>query len=272
MYIDYNKILAKINDYAIEKIYDIIEKYGALLHNRQLELLNNLIAGNQVIVIHSNDDKVKEHFKDETIPPASGPRSWGDGLIHIYPFVYDSLSTDEIIEKYINEGIITHELFHYIIQLDKLNNDPKYHQYYSYLNEGFVQYFTEQIEGPKNSCNYRRNVDFVTDLLNELNNNTKSILNCTLDEDELNIINKAHHNYCLEEAFMKDLNDYLMSVAAKTSISHEKLVNYYKKMSINDIKKDIYDQLLIINDEELKKEFDSLITNYEYNKEKKANC
>lgn len=265
------KISESLNNYAIDKLYEIIEKYGARLEDECLERFNNLIANNKVIVSHYMDEKVMKHFDGDSIPPASGPRSWEDGLIHIYPFVFEIQETEKIIEKYINEGIITHELFHYIISLDTINNIREYDQYYSYLNEGFVQYLTEDLEGKEYALsNYRRNVEFVKKLLRRLDNNIKGIINKRLDKDDIEIINQMYQDYINEKEFMDNLNHYLKNVSDKTNIPYDRLVNYYRTKSIEAIKEDIYNQLLQINDLELKKEFDNLVELYENRQNKKA--
>ncbi len=204
MDLNLSKISAILNDYAIDKIYDIIEKYGSLLNDEQLELLNDLITSNRIIHVDYDCEKVRNHYANEQIPPASGPRSWGDGLIHIYPFTFENKTTEEVIKKYITEGIITHELFHYLISLDTLNTNPEYNEYYNYLNEGFAQYLTEQIEGREiESYSCRRNVEFVKDILNKTNNNIKGILNKQLSEEEINLINEIYKEYNKEQEFRK---------------------------------------------------------------------
>ena len=207
MDLNLSKISSILNDFAIDRIYEIIEKYGFQLNNEQLELFNALITSNRVIRVDYDSEQVRNHYANEQIPAASGPRSWGDGLIHIYPFIFENKTTEEIIEKYITEGIITHELFHYLVSLDTLNNNPEYDMYYSFLNEGFVQYLTEQIEGREiESSNYRSNVEFVKGILNKMNNNTKGILNKQLSENEINLINEMYKEYINEQESRNNLN------------------------------------------------------------------
>lgn len=271
MELNTSKIYEKLNDYAVDKLYEIIEKLGYQLKDEYLETFNVLIANNKVISVHIKNEEVMKHFEGDSIPPASGPRSWKDGLVHIYPFIFDIEDTETVIEKYMNEGIITHELFHHIITLDTLNETQEYDQYYSYLNEGFVQYLTEELEGREfTSSNYRRNVEFVKELLKRLDNNIKGIMNKRLSDDEVDIINEMYEDYMIEREFMNSLNDYLKIVSTKTSIPFDKLKNYYGTKSIKAIKEDIYNQLLKIDDDDLKKEFDKIVELYDNRQNKKA--
>lgn len=270
---EYNtsSISDRLNDYAIDRIYEILERYGSILSDDYIETFDTLIATNRVITVHAMDEEVMKHFDGNSIPPASGPRSWEDGLVHIYPFIYKNTKNEQVKDIYINEGIITHELFHYLIRLDELNSNPEYNDYFSYLNEGLVQYLTEKLEGRKfTSSNYRRNVEFVKVLLNKLDNNLKGIINRRLDKEELDIINGMYQEYVMEQSFINDLNNYLIKVSNKTNIPHEKLVNYYKTKSIQEIKEDIYVHLLNLNDEELTKEFDNIVDSFESKNNKKA--
>lgn len=105
---------------------------------RQFE---NSIINNKIIEPSQKDINI---FK-ENITSAHRPRVKKDGMIHIYPYIYNK-DTEWIIKHYINEGILTHELCHYIIKLDFKSLDESEEKLGHFINEGAVQLLTELID------------------------------------------------------------------------------------------------------------------------------
>lgn len=117
--INYIKLNEMFNNYAIDKIYDILEKYGAHASEEVIEEIENKIITNKIIVTDYPSPEDDELF-NHNVPLAHGGRTKNDGLIHIYPYVIckDFNTTDELYKHIIESGIITHEIFHFFIKLD----------------------------------------------------------------------------------------------------------------------------------------------------------
>lgn len=146
--IEYVKLSEMFNDYAINKLYDILEKYGIHASKETIEDLENKIINNKIIIINHPSIEDNKRFNND-IPIAHGGRVKEDGLIHIYPYVacQNVFNTKELFQHIIDNGIITHEIFHYFIHLDNENiDDQEKESFIHFINEGLVQSYTEEHE------------------------------------------------------------------------------------------------------------------------------
>lgn len=165
-FLDYEKIKLEINQYAKSKLKSIVERYGDLFSSNVSSVIENLL--NKDIVIVDKPSELDFINMKGDIPSAHGGRTKNDGFIHIYPYVFRDLSSEEIIKKYQESFVITHELFHYIFKLDfyDIINDDDFN---GFITEGIVQYFTELFEGRKTEdVNYRKNVELAEEFVDHL--------------------------------------------------------------------------------------------------------
>ena len=78
MEIDYKKIDTELNMFAIDVIYEILDKYSSLISEKDKETFIEKITNNRVIVVDM-PSKEDEIFFEGNIPKAHGPRAKKDG-------------------------------------------------------------------------------------------------------------------------------------------------------------------------------------------------
>lgn len=239
--IEYVKLNEMLNDYAIDKLYDILERYGANADEKTFEELENKILANKIIIVdhpNSEDDK----FFNNNIPIAHGPRTKNDGLIHFYPYVRckNANSTDELFNQIIESGIITHEIFHFFIKLDDPSiTDAEEEEFTHYITEGMVQLYTEEHEKKQfNDSEYRKNVNLANKLRSLIPKDisTKTIFrnNYTNIKKMYPDTEKVYEYFKIEKEFLRHFMELLNEVEEKTGINHQELYRRYKKYTIEE--------------------------------------
>lgn len=249
--LDYDKIQQKINDYAVDTIYEIVEKYGKYLSKEQIMQFENIIIGNKAVIVDKNIE-LDSKFFNGNIPSAHGPRTKNDGFIHVYPYTIKNKNTSEIIEHYIKSGIIKHELFHYIIRLDFKDDNKELEEFSHYLNEGMVQLFTEMDNKIiDNNCEYRKNIALAQKLLQLLNGtlpfnkNLKELMN---NDNLYYLFNEYLKIKDIENmivTFLEQLNQYI-------KFDIPTIIRRLKRYSIDDSFKYLENEVMQLNDIEIK--------------------
>lgn len=254
MEIDYGFIDTQINDYAINIVYEILEKYQHFLNDEIINTLTNRIVENRIIKVNE-PSKIDESFFKGNIPTAHGPRAKNDGYIHVYPYKYKQMTTEEILNKYIDH-IIIHELYHFLIKLDikeAVNQDEI--DFGHYITEGMVQLFAEMHTKKDFSSNYRKNVDNARIIYEACQNNLSLIFQNNYKEiflqyPELNIV---FENYKKEKEFNAKLESFFNKIAPKINIQPKRLIEKAKSYSIDEVIIKLKDFLeKVLNPEELK--------------------
>lgn len=239
MNIDYELIDKKINYFAMDIISDIISSFAGQLRKEDEANLWILLNEKRIVIVDkpSIEDDL---FFDNNIPSAHGPRTKGDGYIHIYPYTYPHLSTEEIIQRYIDH-IITHEIFHYIIKLDIKGNysNPEI-DFGHYITEGMVQLMTERLQNYKDrTSNYRKNVDAASIILDKLIDNDD--LPLIFQKNYKDIFEKylelyhIYENYLKEKEFEEKIKPILTDIALKTNWEPKRLISKIKMRSSSEL-------------------------------------
>lgn len=239
--INYPKLDEMLNNYAIDKLYDILEKNGAHASEEIIEELEKKIITNKIIIVDYPNPKDDEFFNHK-IPIAHGGRTKNDGFIHIYPYIRckDYNNIEELYEFIIQSGIITHELFHYFIHLDDdLLDDEELKEFSHFINEGMVQAFTEEHENKMfPNIEYRKNIQLANKLRNIIPKeySTKTIYRNTYT----NICKKYPEAYEVFKdykkliTFLNSFKDILKELEKKLDINHLDLYNRYNKYSVEE--------------------------------------
>lgn len=239
--IEYVKLNEMLNEYAIDKLYDILERYGANINKETFEELENRILDNRIISVdHPSLDDNK--FFNNNIPLAHGPRTKNDGLIHIYPYTRCKNVTDtqELFNKIIESGIITHELFHFIIKLDDKNiTDQEEDEFTHYITEGMVQLYTEEHEKKEfTNSEYRKNVILAKKLRSMIPQGcaTKTIFknNYTNIHKMYPETEEIYEQYKKEKYFLTRFINILKEIEEIIGISHQDLYRRYKRYTIEE--------------------------------------
>ncbi len=278
MNINYLKIEEELNSYAIEAIYDIMEKCGKFMTQEEFEAYEKGILENKVIIVNRpsvDDDK----FFKGNVPVAHGPRTKKDGYVHVYPYRYKNQNTDQIIDNYINGSIILHELYHYIIRLDIKNSNEKTRiRFGHYITEGMVELFTELHNKQKATrWSARRNVDAAEKIYNILldKSDIKLIFQCNIEEifskyPELEII---YEDYLKECKFVEGLTNILESLREHASIDTKRIIARFNRYSllegIENIKLESENFLDEVDANYFNKQIDELYTSIYEDKEKR---
>lgn len=232
MNIDYEKIDKVLNDYAINKIYDILSYFKNFISTDVTEKFENAILNNKIINVNKPSQKDTAFFNN-SIPYAHGPRTKNDGMINIYPYLYKK-NTDEIINTYINEGIITHELMHFIIILDFKDENKLNEEFGHYINEGMVQLFTEQLDKKKfENVEYRKNIELAEDLLKIapidkiLSNSLKNILS---NEEFL----QMRKLYIKQKKLIKKIEELVDKISTHYAIDSKTIIRSFKRKTTRE--------------------------------------
>jgi len=175
-----------------------------------------------MIVVHKDDFHLQEQYKKDgnvmNTPLAHGGRVFNDGKIHFYPCILNVSSFEDI--AYQCESILIHELFHYFIRPQYINeeNFPELAGVTNFIGEGLVDMYAldfmkrynlfqkdESENRRKYNSEYARNVLYVRDLLNSTISNlelrNKIVFNAGI-EDFLNMSPYAkefYTTYCRKE-------------------------------------------------------------------------
>lgn len=280
MNINYLKIEEELNTYAIETIYDIMEKCGKFMTQEEFEAYEKCILENKVVIVNRPSATDDEFFKGN-VPVAHGPRTKKDGYIHVYPHKYKNQDTEQIVNNYINGAVILHELYHYIIKLDIKNAEDKIRiRFGHYITEGMVELFTELHNKQKvTRWAARRNVDAAEKIYNTLldKNDIKAIFQCNFEDifakyPELEII---YEDYKKECKFMEGLTSILEETKEKTSISPKKIIARFNRFSllegIENIKLESENYLDESDATNFRKQIDELYASIYESKEKRLN-
>lgn len=278
MYINYIELDEKLNAYAIDALYDLMEKCGKYLTEEQFSMFENIILKDKIITVEKPNKEDEEFFKGN-IPFAHGPRTKNDGLIHVYPYKYENQTTDEILENYIKNGVIIHELYHYVIKLDiNYSEDEMRIKFGHYIEEGMVQFFAELHKKEKsNMWTARRNVDKAERIYNTLlkNGDIASIFKHNFEEifemyPELEIL---FEEYKKEEEFMQCLESIINRLSDIMPIDTKRLLSRFNRRSladgINYLKDESIKYLESVDAEDFNKEIDTIYSNIFGNKEKR---
>lgn len=230
MEINYDKIDKELNDFAIDKIYELLSIFGDDITPAAKEQFENAVIKNRIIAVDQPSNENMDFFKGN-IPPAHGPRTKEDGMIHIYPYIYDK-DTNLLIKHYIDEGILTHELCHYIIKLDFESPDKSETDLGHFINEGAVQLLTEQIDNKKyQGVEYRKNVELARILLTKIP--TKNIFRGNLKEilsPEQFI--EIKEEYLKQKTFTEEINNLVTRIGTIYNLDYQSIVRRLKRMTI----------------------------------------
>jgi len=173
-----NRLQEYLNKRADEYLKLIIEEFGNLsIKNEKGEIISNAeqLILNNIVVVENNDVRLQEQYKKEGIidetPLAHGGRVFDDGKIHFYPNTLKETPAEEI--PYKCESLLIHELFHYFIRPQQINenNNPELKGINSFIDEGIADMYARDFMikhniFPKYDSNYGRNVLYVRDLFN----------------------------------------------------------------------------------------------------------
>lgn len=239
MAIDYQLIDEKVNSYAMNVISDILADHSQNIKKEAEEILWQRLKEKRIIIVDKPNIEDDLFFNNE-IPTAHGPRTKADGYIHIYPYKFPSLSSDELIKRYIDH-IITHEIFHYIIKLDIDDSyTPDEVAFGHYITEGMVQLMTEKHQGKLDrTSKYRKNVDnarIIFDKCQETNdlsiifqNNYKQIF------DSHPELTGTYDTFLKEKELEEKLTPILTEVASKTKWEPKRLISKLKMSSSDEL-------------------------------------
>lgn len=269
MEINYDKIDKELNDFAIDKIYELLSIFGDDITPAAKEQFENAVIKNRIIAVDQPSNENMDFFKGN-IPPAHGPRTKEDGMIHIYPYIYDK-DTNLLIKHYIDEGILTHELCHYIIKLDFESPDKSETDLGHFINEGAVQLLTEQIDNKKyQGVEYRKNVELARILLTKIP--TKNIFRGNLKEilsPELFI--EIKEEYLKQKTFTEEINNLVTRVGTIYNLDYQSIVRRLKRMTILEtigyLKEEISKLPNTLEKDEFLKEIDEISKSFNIEKE-----
>ena len=269
MEINYDKIDKELNDFAIDKIYELLSIFGDDITPAAKEQFENAVIKNRIIAVDQPSNENMDFFKGN-IPPAHGPRTKEDGMIHIYPYIYDK-DTNLLIKHYIDEGILTHELCHYIIKLDFKSPDKSETDLGHFINEGAVQLLTEQIDNKKyQGVEYRKNVELARILLTKIP--TKNIFRGNLKEilsPEQFI--EIKEEYLKQKKFTEEINNLVTRIGTIYNLDYQSIVRRLKRMTILEtigyLKEEISKLPNTLEKDEFLKEIDEISKSFNIEKE-----
>lgn len=269
MEINYDKIDKELNDFAIDKIYELLSIFGDDITPAAKEQFENAVIKNRIIAVDQPSNENMDFFK-ENIPPAHGPRTKEDGMIHIYPYIYDK-DTNLLIKHYIDEGILTHELCHYIIKLDFESSDKIESDLGHFINEGAVQLLTEQLDKKTHKgVEYRKNVELARILLTKIP--TKNIFRGNLKEilsPEQFI--EIKEEYLKQKTFTEEINNLVTRIRTIYNLDYQSIIRRLKRMTVSEticyLKEEIYKLPNILEKEEFLKEIDEISKSFNIEKE-----
>lgn len=269
MEINYDKIDKELNDFAIDKIYELLSIFGDDITPAAKEQFENAVIKNRIIAVDQPSNENMDFFKGN-IPPAHGPRTKEDGMIHIYPYIYDK-DTNLLIKHYIDEGILTHELCHYIIKLDFESPDKSETDLGHFINEGAVQLLTEQIDNKKyQGVEYRKNVELARILLTKIP--TKNIFRGNLKEilsPEQFI--EIKEEYLKQKTFTEEINNLVTRIGTIYNLDYQSIVRRLKRMTILEtigyLKEEISKLQNTLEKDEFLKEIDEISKSFNIEKE-----
>ncbi len=269
MEINYDKIDKELNDFAIDKIYELLSIFGDDITPAAKEQFENAVIKNRIIAVDQPSNENMDFFKGN-IPPAHGPRTKEDGMIHIYPYIYDK-DTNLLIKHYIDEGILTHELCHYIIKLDFESPDKSETDLGHFINEGAVQLLTEQIDNKKyQGVEYRKNVELARFLLTKIP--TKNIFRGNLKEilsPEQFI--EIKEEYLKQKTFTEEINNLVTRIGTIYNLDYQSIVRRLKRMTILEtigyLKEEISKLPNTLEKDEFLKEIDEISKSFNIEKE-----
>lgn len=259
--IEYVKLNQLLTNYAIDKLYDILERYGLYASKETIEEIENKIVDNKIISVDHPSEEDNQLFNGN-IPIAHGGRTKNDGLIHVYPYVtcHNINNTEELFNKIIDNGIITHELFHFFIKLDEEDiDDENINNFMHFLNEGMVQLYTEELD-KKNYPNneYRKNIAIAKKLRSNIPEeyasktifrNTYSNIKRMYPEVEI-----ALQEYEKLNIFLNKLKDLLKGIKNQIDIDPERIYKSYRRYSVEETVRQFKEQVIkyITNEDEQK--------------------
>lgn len=271
MNINYEKIQQSIKEYGQYILNSIRNQYSSSLTKDQLQTIDELLNMDFIVIekpslediaFFSKQEGITNHenYSSEYIPSAHGGRTKGDNKIHVYPYskAFNNCKSDDEIINFCIENIIIHEIFHYFIRPNVMdNNDVEKEEFGHYLTEGLVQLYTEEFAKKNNlgnpKSNYNKNVSFAKKLISSFPNSlTKNQINkiiFSLDQNEMLAISQngesLYNDYISEINFHQNITSFItkMGNSIGMNTNNDKLksiINHYK--IVND-KNEIYNEL-----------------------------
>lgn len=272
MSIDYEKIQKSINEYGKYILNCIKNQYSSSLTGEQLQNIEELLNIQFIVIEKPSNGDIEffskqagitnpEEYSVDYIPSAHGGRAKWDNKIHIYPYTkaFESCKTDDEIIKSCIDNIVVHEIFHYFIRPNLLNeNETMKDEFGHFITEGLVQYYTEEfakkyrLGNPKS--NYDRNVEFAKKLISSFPKNmtqteTDRVV-FTYNQDQLLELSQngkeLYDNYIENLIFQDKISSFIIEMGKEIGmdINDERLkgiIRHYKKMGDrNEILSELY--------------------------------
>lgn len=265
MNIIYSQVYEELNQYAIDAIYDIMEKCGKYMTKEQIITYEKKIAEDRIVMVNSYTEEDDKLFKGK-IPVAHGPRTKKDGYIHVYPFKYKNTNTERVIDNYTSGGIILHELYHYIVQLDiKESPDKNRVAFGHYLTEGMVEFLTEQHCNNKYTrWSLRRNVDTAQELYEYLSekNDIVMIFQNSFEEifERYPELECLYQNYLKETSFVNELTSLLNRICKQRKIDVKRVLSRFNRSSLKEGIENLCIESYKFLSEDLAKEFNAQLS------------
>lgn len=239
MNIDYELIDKKINSFAMDIISTIISSFSGQLREEDETILWDRLREKKIVIVEKPNLE-DDLFFDNNIPTAHGPRTKGDGYIHIYPYKFPHLSTEELIQRYIDH-IITHEIFHYIIKLDIKGNYSKEElDFGHFITEGMVQLMSEKQQSYiDRTSKYRKNVEIANIIYERCikDDNISLIFNNNFKEifEKYPELYQTYERYLKENEFVTKLEPVIIEIAKKTNWEPKRLISKCQMSSMHEL-------------------------------------
>ena len=162
-----------LNAVAKEHLKAIIKDYASVLNEERKAELSKLLDQDMIVVEVNHDaytarkESLGEKEEPKDYPTAHGGKVFGDGKIHFY---LNKFSGEDISTM---EGVLIHELFHYLINPTYSQKHPEVLNLNSNIAEGLVDmsaldYMTQKGLFDGYHSNYPSYVIFVREKLNTL--------------------------------------------------------------------------------------------------------
>lgn len=247
MDINYERISDVINQYAINQVNEILDTYREDLPDDVVMQFEKSISENRIVIVDKPNEEDLIRFNNN-VPSAHGPRTKNDGYIHIYPYKYRlpyvkrELSDDEIINRFINEGIITHEIFHYLYKLDKSKDDEEgiEVEFGHFITEGMVQLKTEEFLKKKcTSVEYRKNIEFANEINDAFKNAQAEKLLVQQDIKNACIISGIDYDYFINKyqefiEYNKNIEAIAEEIAIELNIDKKIVTRRLKRLTTEE--------------------------------------
>lgn len=213
----------------------IFENYGQFFNKNQLEQLKEL-QKNQIIVVEKDDIRYKSvNGATAKVPIAHGARVYNDNMIHFYPF-----TVREENQKRLCEETLIHELLHYFIRPEYLNQEV-IKEGNSFITEGLVDMCARDIQTkyqlyPNYNSNYGPNVLYVREALSNIPNK----------EDKMKLVFQGSIKDFYEKTSTREYNsvENMLASKRKTTPFDQHLSDITNLMSNDENRKESYKRFL----------------------------